>query len=148
MCSCLGGRCNWCLRWRWPAPLLWPLSTTERNNDDECVGNGDYGEWSGAASVHRHELCRRVDEAVSFGPFILSFLVFIFTYVNVGSSTQKSDLDLTKHDSISRNSSILKIYSEMSSSTRRKEKACAHKLWNLRFVHCACVPVPVDVYVR
>lgn len=58
------------------------------------------------------------------------------------------DSNLIKRNQVSEFEHSKSILQNHRAPTRRKEKACAHKLWNLQFAHCVCVSVPINVYVR
>lgn len=74
-CSCIGNRCNWCPRWRWPAPLLRFLPTAEnrwrrlrRVESRQCIGTSCAVEWMTTPSLS----CS----------FILSFFTSFFFYLH------------------------------------------------------------------
>lgn len=87
-CSCIGDRCNCAC----DGVGLLPFSCVPFHYRKEAMETTR----SGAASVHRHELCRRVDDDTWLLYLIVFHVVFIFTYVNVGSSAWKSDSDQHK----------------------------------------------------
>lgn len=151
MCSYIGGRCNWC-RWRWPVPLLRPLSTTERSNNDRCMSNGD-------RRLRRVELrqCKGTSCAVGWArtwrsarlSYRLSFSCRLYLYIYKCRQfyTQKSRFGLGKtQSSIGVFEHSKNILQNRRAPTRRKEKACARKLWNLQSAHCVCVYLCPSMY--